>query len=262
VHQTVVVSAIIAANTFFAGPAHVGDTVTYRVTTTTGAAQETPNVNTVVVTWKTASRVYARLVNGSPGSAVIVTRDGSGRLTMAAPNPNDPTSVTIGAVLDQLNFPGQLAGTLDGSDHTQTTLRVTPPAPASTPSPAPQRSPDAVAVQMNVNLIGSSLSSTLIAEGNTQRSSSAGRSGGRPGGAGGGFPPGGGRQSGGGRRGSGPAGDSGGPSNRGPAIDIALEATFDQDGVLQHETYRETFTTQSSSGPQAVERTITSDQVK
>ena len=46
-----------------------------------------------------------------------------------------------------------------------------------------------------------------------------------------------------------------------PSVDIALQAIFDQAGVLQHATFRETFTTPSSNGTQTVENTITIDRV-
>ncbi|HTV91658.1 MAG TPA: hypothetical protein VMG98_02985 [Verrucomicrobiae bacterium] len=41
-----------------------------------------------------------------------------------------------------------------------------------------------------------------------------------------------------------------------------MQATFDLSGMLQQATYRETFTSRSSSGSQTVEHSITIERVK
>src|ERR1700722_18336841 len=93
------VVAVVPTGGYFAGPAHVGESATYRVTTTTGAGpQETPNVNVIVIT-KTAARLYARLAQSVPASSVVVTRGADGKLATLAPGP-------ITSLLDLLNFPG------------------------------------------------------------------------------------------------------------------------------------------------------------
>jgi hypothetical protein len=165
---------------------------------------------------------------------------------VAASNPADPTAAEIATLLGQLNFPGHLAASLDGSDHAQTSLNVTPPAPASPTSPAP-KPPAPVNVPLDVNLLSGASAVTLIAQGtSSQRDSSYG---GRSGGSMGGW------QS---RR---PQRSQEQSSGKAPTVNIAMQAIFDQSGVLQHATYRETFTTQSSSGPQTVEHTITIDRI-
>jgi hypothetical protein len=236
--------AAVAPSTFFAGPAKVGDSVTYRISTTMSAAQTAPDVSTIVLSWKAPAKFYARLAASNAAPALAVTRAADGQLAPAAPDPSDPTAATIGTLLDQLNFPGHLAATLDGSDHAQTSLNVTPPAPASSASPAP-RPAAPVNVPLDVNLLGGESAVTIIAQGNSsQRGSSYG---GRSGGAMGGW------QS---RR---PARSQGQSNGKAPTVDIAMQAIFDRSGVLLHATYRETFTAQSPSGSQTVEHTITID---
>jgi hypothetical protein len=246
---------------FFAGPAKVGDSVTYRVSTAMSAAQA-PDVSTIVITWKAPARVYARL-SGSSVAAIAVTRTVGGGLSVAA-NPADPSAVSIATLLSQLNFPGQVAASLAGSDHAQMSMSVTPPAPPTTASPAPAQSPLPVNVVLDVNLLSGTSDITLIAEGNSNQRgspSAGGHGGGRSGGMGGGWP---GGSTGGSMGGwhSSHSGRSQTQSNgKAPSVDIAIQAIFDQSGVLQHATYRERFTTQLSSGAQTVEHTITIDRV-
>jgi hypothetical protein len=236
--------ATVAPSSFFAGPAKVGDSVTYRIGTTMSAAQSAPDISTIVISWKAPAKLYARLA-ASNAAALAVTRAADGQLAIAAPNAADPGAAALATLLGQLNFPGHLAASLDGSDHTQTSLNVTPPAPASTASPAPK--PPTVNVPLDVNLLSGASAVTLIAQGNSsQRDSSyGGRSGGSMGG----------RQS---RR---PQRSQEQSNEKAPTVNIAMQAIFDQSGVLEHATYRETFTTQSSSGPQTVEHTITIDRI-
>ena len=251
--QGLLAAALVAvAPSFFAGPAHVGDRVTYQVSTTMGAPQATPSASTLVISWTTGTRLFARLSTGVPGSAVALTRNGDGTLSVASPNPSSPDTASIQTLLGQLNFPGLLAARLGGSDHAQTTLTVAPPAPAASASPAP------VIVPLDLSLVSSSASTSLIAEGNTNqnassRSGRSGSGGGRPGGSMGG------------QMGGWHSSESGrsrnGSTGKGPSIDIAAEAIFDQSGSLEHATYRETITTASSSGSQSVEHTITVDRV-
>ena len=248
VHGLLVATLLTVAPSFFAGPAHVGERVTYQVSTTMGAQQATPDVSTLVITWTTGTRLFARLSTALPGAAVAVARNGDGTLSIASPNPGNPTAASIETLLGLLNFPGLLAARLNGSDHAQTTLSVTPPASIAQPSPEP------VIVPLDLSLVSSSASATLIADGNTGQnaSSHSGRGGsgaGRPGGSTGGSM-GGWHSSGSGRS------RNGSTANR-PSINIAAEAIFDQSGSLEHATYRETITTPSSNGAQTVEHTIT-----
>jgi len=251
-HGLLAAALLAVPPSFFAGPAHVGERVTYQVTTTMGAPPATPNVSTLVITWTTGARLFARLSAGLPGAAVAVARNGDGTLSVASPNPSNPTTASIETLLEQLNFPGLLAARLDGSDHAQTTLSVTPPVSTA------QASPEPVVVPVDLSLVNSSASATLIAEGNTSQNASShsgrgGSGGGRPGGSTGGSM-GGWHSSGSGR------GRNGSTGNR-PSIEIAAEAIFDQSGSLEHATYRETITTPSSNGSQTVEHTITIDRV-
>ena len=254
-------AAVAVPPAFFAGPAKVGDSVTYRVSTAMSAAQA-PDVSTIVITWEAPAKVYARL-GGSTVAALAVTRSVGGELSVAA-NPADPSAASIATLLNQLNFPGQVAASLTGSDHAQMSMSVTPPAPSTTASPAPMRSPLPVNVLLDVNLLSGASDITLIAEGNSNQrgsSSAGGRGGGRSGGMGGRWP---GGSTGGSMGGwhSNHSGRSQEQSNsKATSVDIAIQATFDQSGVLQHATYRERFTTQSSSGAQTVEHTITIDRV-
>jgi hypothetical protein len=247
VHGLLAAAFVAVAPSYFAGPAHSGESVTYRVTTTMGA-QETPNVSTLVITWTPAARMFARL-SGAPGAAVLVNRENDGSLALAAPNPIDPMASTIAVLLGQLNFPGHLAGTLNGSDHAQTSMSVTPPAPVSGSSPAPQQAPGPVTVPLDVNLVNSGAGATLIADGNSKQNG-ASRSG---------------RQGRGGSMGSWRSGGSGRSRSdapqKNPTVDIAVEAVFDQSGTLAHSTYRETFTS-AANGSQPVEHTITIDRIK
>jgi uncharacterized membrane protein YgcG len=241
-------AALVAASpSYFAGPARSGESVTYRVTTTMGA-QETPNVSTLVITWTPAAHMFARLA-GASGAAVLVNRENDGSLSLAVPNPVGSAAPTIVVLLGQLNFPGHLAGALNGSDHAQTAMSITPPAPTSTSSPAPQTSPAPVVVPLDVNLVRSSTGATLIADGNSKQNgaSRSGREG--RGGSTGGW-----RSGGSGRSRS----DS---AEKTSIVDIAVEAVFDQSGTLEHSTYRETFTSATNSS-QTVEHTITIDRVK
>gem|GEM_PF-5836785 len=258
-HGLLAAAVLVANPTFFAGPAHAGQSVTYRVTHTVGS-QQTPNVSTLVITWTSATQLFARLSGSAPNAAVAVMRSNGGPLSIASPNPNDQTASSVATLLDQLNFPGQLAGYLDGSDHTQMSLSVQPPAPATTASPAAQQSPPPpVTVPVDISLVKSSLSATLIAEGNTnQNASSHSDRGGRGGNMGGGWHGG----SMGGWRSGGSGRSQNGSANKSPAVEIAVEAIFDQYGSLEHATYRETFTSTSSGGKQTVEHTITIDRVK
>jgi hypothetical protein len=246
--------------TLFAGPVHAGESVAYRVTTTTGEeTRETPNVVTVILT-KTATRMYARIANANAAATTssVVARDSDGKLSIVSPSPGDPALTTV---LAQLNFPAQLAATLAGNDHAQTSLSVRPPVPSSTASPAPLL-PEPVPVPMTVDMIRSDTSgATLIADGNSQHNaqqSDRGNGGGRRSGGmgGGGWQRGG--SGGGWQRGN----ASPPPGGKPPDVEIAVEAQFDQNGTLAHETYRETFTMSSPNGSKTVERTITIDRVK
>ncbi|MGB6061480.1 MAG: hypothetical protein WBG27_07255, partial [Candidatus Aquilonibacter sp.] len=251
-HGLLAAALLAVAPSFFAGPAHVGDRVTYEISTAMGAAPATPNVSTLMISWTTGTRLFARLSTGLPGSAVALTRNGDGTLSVASPNPSDPAIASIQTLLGQLNFPGLLAARLDGSDHAQTTLTVAPPAPTASASPAP------VIVPLDLSLVSSSAGTTLIAQGNTNqnassRSGRSGSGGGRRGGSMGGSM--------GGWHSSGSVRSQNGSTGKGPSIDIAAEAIFDQSGSLEHATYRETITTPSSNGSQSVEHTITIDRV-
>ncbi|MGB6984431.1 MAG: hypothetical protein WBD74_00500 [Candidatus Aquilonibacter sp.] len=219
---------------------------------------QAPADSTIVITWRAPAKLYARLA-GNTLAALTVTRAADGQLSLAAPNPTDPTAASIAALLNQLNFPGHVAASLNGNDHAQMSLSVTPPAPSGTASPAPARAAAAINVPLDINLMSSTSAATLIAEGNSSQrgSSSGGDRGGRGGGMGGG-------RSGGSMGGwhSNHSGRSQEQSNGNtPSVDIAMQAIFDQAGVLQHATYRERFTTQSSSGAQTVEHTITIDRM-
>ncbi len=246
-HGLLAAAVVAVAPSYFAGPARSGESITYRVTTTVGA-QETPSVATLVITWTPAAHMFARL-SGAPGTAALVNRENDGSLSIAAPNPMDPTATTIAMLLGQLNFPGHLAGTLNGSDHVQTSMSVTPPAPTSTSSPAPQISPGPVIVPLDVNLVSSSTGATLIADGNSKQNdgSRSGREGRRG--------------SMGGRHSGGPGRSRSDSADKTPTVDIAVEAVFDQSGTLEHSTYRETFTS-ATNGSQTVEHTITIDRIK
>jgi hypothetical protein len=241
VHGLLAAALVAVAPSYFAGPARSGESVTYRVTTTIGA-QETPSVSTLVLTWMPAAHMFARL-SGAAGAAVLVNRENDGSLSLAAPNPISPTVATIAVLLGQLNFPGHLAGTLNRSDHTQTSMSITPPAPTSTASPGP------VIVPLDVNLVSSGTGATLIADGNSKQNG-ASRSGreGRGGSMGGWHSGGSGRS----------RGDA---AEKTPTVDIAVEAVFDQAGTLEHSTYRETFTSAANGSP-TVEHTITIDRIK
>ena len=249
-HGLLAAALLAVAPSFFAGPAQVGEHVTYQVSTTMGAAPATPNVSTLVITWTAGTRLFARFSNSSPGSAVVLTRNGDGTLSVASPNPDDPTTASIETIFGQLNFPGLLAARLNGSDHAQTTLTVARPAPSASATPAP------VIVPLDLSLVSSSASTTLIAQGNTNQNASSrfgrgGSGGGRPSGSMGGQM--------GGWHSSGAERSRNGSTGTRPSVDIAAEAIFDQSGSLEHATYRETITTPSSSGSQTVEHTITID---
>ena len=251
---------VSAPPSLFAGPAKVGDSVTYRVSKTMGATQA-PDVSTLVITWKAPAKLYARLA-GSPVAALTVTRSADGQLSLAAPNPADPSAASIAVLLDQLNFPGRVAASLGGADHAQMSMSITPPAPSSSASPAPAQAPLPVDVPLDINLLRNTSGITLIADGNSnQRGSSFG---GDRGGRGGGM--GSSRQ--GGSMGSSMGGWHSSRSGRGqpqsnantPSIDIAIQANYDLAGVLQHALYRESFSTRSSGSP-TIEHTITIDRV-
>lgn len=256
--------AIPPPPSFFAGPAKVGDSVTFRVSRTMDATQA-PDVATIVVTWKAPAKLYARLEGSTVAAALAVTRAADSQLSLAAPNPADPSAATIAMLLDQLNFPARVAASLGGGDHAQMSMSITPPAPSSG-SPAPARAPAPVNVPLDINLLSGPSAITLIAEGNSnnQRGSSSGggNRGGRGGGMGGGWPggsPGGSMGGGGWHSRSGRSQEQSG--GNAPSVDVAMQAIFDQSGALQHATYRERFTTQSRSGAQTVEHTITIDRV-
>ncbi len=248
------VATVAAPSSFFAGPVKAGDSVTYRISTTM-SAQSAPNVSTIVVTWKAPAKLYARLLGETSAGALAVTRAADGQLSLAGPNPADPNASAITTLLDQLNFPGHLAASLEGSDHAQTSLDVTPPVPASSASPAPPRSPKPVTVPLDINLLNGPSAVTLIAEGNSSHNASSfgGDRGGRGGGMGGSM---------GGWRGRSGRRDEDQSSGKSPTVDIAVQAIFDPSGALAHATYRETFTTQSSGSSQTVEHTITIDRVQ
>jgi uncharacterized membrane protein YgcG len=257
-HGLLAAALLAVVPTFFAGPAHAGERVTYQISAAVGAPQATPNVSTLVIAMTTGARLFARLSTSLPGDAVLVARNADSTLSVASPNPNNPTTASIETLLGQLNFPGLLAARLDGSDHAQTTLSVAPPVPTAQSTSAPQSTPAPVIVPLDLSLVSSSAGATLIAQGNTDenpssRSGRSGSGGSRSGGSMGG-PMGGWHSSGSGRSRNGSTGNK-------PSIEIAAEAIFDQSGSLEHATYRETITTPSSSGSQAVEHTITIDRV-
>ncbi len=252
---------VTAPPVLFAGPAKVGDSVTYRVSKTMAATQA-PDVSTIVITWRGPAKLYARLAGGS-AAALTVTRTADGQLSLAAPNPADPSAAVIAMLLDQLNFPGRVAASLGGADHAQMSMSITPPTPSSSASPAPARSPLPllpVDVPLDINLLRNTSGVTLIADGNSNQRGSP--SGGDRGGRGGGM--------GGSHQGGSMSGSMGGwhssRSGRGqqqsnentPSIDIAIQANYDLSGVLQHAMYRESFTTRSSGAP-TIEHTITID---
>jgi hypothetical protein len=243
---------------FFAGPAQVGQTVSYRITGTL-STQAAPRVSTLVLTWTAPTRLYARLTGSGPSAAVSITRAGDGMLSIGTSSSGDAAAVA--ALLNQLNFAGTLAARLNGSDHAQTTLSIVPlaPAPANTSAVAAQQSPAPVTVPVNLDLVYSDASSTLIADGNsTNRNgppdSGFGRRGGGMGGMGGGWMGGGGGRS----RNSDQSTD--GSSAKAPPVGFALEALFDQSGSLQHATFREYFAS-TNKGAQSIEETFTIDRI-
>ncbi len=245
---------------FFAGPAQVGQSVTYQITGTI-STQAAPRVSKLVLTWTAPTRLYARLVGSGASAAVSVTRAGDGMLSVATPSSSDAADVAN--LLNQLNFPGTMAGRLNGSDHSETTLTIAPLAPASTStsSPAAQQTPSPVTVPVNLDLVYSNGSSTLIADGNSNRNgapdSGFGRRGGGMsggmGGMGGGWMGGGGRS-----RGSDQSGEESAP--KAPPVGFALAALFDQSGSLQHATFREYFAS-TTKGGSPIEETFTIDRV-
>ena len=240
----------------FAGPAHIGQSLTYRVTTTM-SAQAAPKVSTLILTWTAPARLYARIPGGDPAGAVSIARAGDGTLSVAPPNANAADAPSVATLLGELNFPGEVAARLNGSDHAQTTLSIVPPAPvpASTAAPAVQKSPAPVLVPVDVDLVSSTASSTLIADGNSANRNSSGEDRGRRGGGmGGGWMGGGGWRS---RDSDRNGSDS---NHKAPPIDVALEAVFDQSGSLEHATFRETFGA-ASKGGQPTEETITIDRI-
>lgn len=225
---------------FFAGPAHVGQSFTYRVTGTL-STQATPSVSTLILTWSAPTRLYARLASGDP-AAVSIVRDSNGTLSVATPGANDAGTTEVATLLNQLNFPATLAARLNGSDHTQTTLSIVPPPPAS---PAP------VSVPANVDLVNGETSATLIADGSsTNRNSSSDSGYSRRGGG----------RMGGGSWGSRNGDESGDGSTSTTPTGFALSAVFDQSGSLQHATFRETFASKTK-GAQPIEETFTIDRI-
>jgi hypothetical protein len=238
---------------FFAGPAHVGQSFTYRVTSSV-STQATPKVSTLILNWTAPTRIYARLSGDGPATAVSITRSDDGTLSVGtAANANDEAVVTL---LNQLNFPGGLAASLNGSDHAQTTVTIVAPTPSpapassSTPARTPAPSPAPVQVPVALDLVSSDASTTLIAEGNTANHSSSsgwGRHGGGGGWGGDGW------NSRGSDRNHGKSGGT-------PPVDVALEAIFDQSGSLVHASFRETFGS-TSKGAQPLEDTITIDRI-
>jgi hypothetical protein len=66
---------------FFAGPAHVGQSSTYRVTSTI-STQATSKVSTLILTWTAPARLYARLSGDGPATAVSITRGSDGALSV------------------------------------------------------------------------------------------------------------------------------------------------------------------------------------
>jgi hypothetical protein len=244
----------------FAGPAHVGQSSTYRVTGTL-STQATPKVSTLILTWTAPTRLYARVANGESATAVSIVRDSDGILSVATPTATDAATAEVATLLNQLNFPSFVGARLNGSDHTQTTLSILPPAPApaSTSAPAPQRSPGPVPVPINVDLVSGSDDTTLIADGNSaKRNFSSGSGFGRRGGMGG---MGGGM---GGGRWPSRNGDQSGDGSMEPPptpTSFVLEAEFDQSGSLQHARYRETFAS-TTKGTPAVEETFAIDRIE
>jgi uncharacterized membrane protein YgcG len=218
----------------------VGQTVTYRISTTSAAEPQTaPVVTTLAIAWKTGGKLVAHLAGSAASALIPLTRDADGRLAPSSSTTSDPD---LKAALDALNRPAQLALALSGSDHAQTTLRVVPPAPAGSPSPNP------VVVPITVDLVNSTEdNATLMADGTSRPLGEPGARGHR--GGGGGFPGGGGGWHGGER-----SGREGAPNL--PTIEVAEEAQFNGAGMLTQESYRETITTKSSSGTTSVERTV------
>ena len=224
----------------FAGPAHVGQSFTYRITSV--VSQAAPNVSTLVLTWTAPTHLYARLSGNGATATVSITRADDGTLAVGSSNSSDAAEVAT--LLGQLNFPGAVAAKLNGSEHVQMTMNVTPPTPVPSGSPAPaaQKSPAPVAVPLNVDLITTDTSATLIANGSgSNREGSFDRP----------------MRGGGGWR----SRDSDESRNEPPQpANIALDAVFDQSGSLEHATFRETFPSKTK-GAQPIERTLTIERI-
>ncbi|HUA09661.1 MAG TPA: hypothetical protein VMA98_10325 [Candidatus Acidoferrales bacterium] len=221
---------------FFAGPAHAGQSFTYRVTTTL-STQASPAVSTLVLTWAAPARIYARISGDGSAPAIDITRAGDGTLSVTASAASGSADAgAIATLLAQLDFPASVATKLDGSDHGQFVMNVSPPT-----APAPQKSPAPVAVPLNVDLISTANSATLIADGNSTRRDTDSSSW---------------------RRGGGwrsRDADSSREDSSQPA-GIALEAVFDQSGSLEHATFRETFPS-PTKGAQPIEKTLTIERI-
>lgn len=243
----------------FAGPAQVGQSVTYQIT---GAlsTQAAPRVSKLVLTWTAPTRLYARLDGSGPSAVVSITRAGDGMLSVSS---SSADAAAVAPLLNQLNFPGTLAARLNGSDHAQTTLSIVSlaAAPTGTSSPAAQQTPGPVTVPVNLDLVynPATSSATLIADGNSTNrngppdSGFGRRGGGMGGGMGGGWMGGGGRS-----RDSDQSGD--GSNVQAPPVGFALTALFDLSGSLQHATFREYFASKTK-GAQAIEETFTIDRI-
>jgi hypothetical protein len=235
---------------FFAGPAHVGQSFTYHITGTL-STQAAPNVSTLVLTWTAPTRLYARLSGSGDTAAVSITRADNGMLSVPTSGANDAGAAAVATLLNQLNFPGLLAARLNGSDHAQTTLSITPL--------APQKSLDPVSVAVNLDLVNSSENATLIADGNsTKRNASpgSGYGGRRGGGMGGGW-----MGRGGGWQSQGSDQNPDEQTAQEPPVGFALEAAFDQSGSLQHATYREIFAS-TTKGAAPIEETFIIDRIE
>jgi hypothetical protein len=233
----------------FAGPAHVGQSYTYRVTGTL-STQATPKVSTLILTWTAPTRLYARLSDSGAATAVSITRDSDGALSVDPASTNNAGAAEVASLLNQLNFPGAVAARLNGSEHAQTTLSIAPP--VASPSP--------VSVPVNIDLVNSSESATLIADGSSTNRNSPSDSGygQRGGGMGGGHM--GGGWNGGGWHSRDPEQNGNGESTQMPPVGFALAAAFDPSGSLEHATFRETFASKTK-GAQPIEETFTIDRI-
>jgi hypothetical protein len=237
------------------GPGRVGQTVSYRITTTNsaeGSQQSTPQAATVAITWRTATRFLARLGSDSPDAAPsVLTRGSDGALAIENPN-----AAELETLLQELDRPRLLAAALGASDHASTTLLVQPPATASTSQPPGQVPTKSTAVPVIVTGARTASGVVLTADGSAKQKLAINR------GAGGGEARAGHRgPRGAGGPGGGIGGTTGSPSYAEMTTHVVEQAQFDRTGILEHESWRETVT-----GPLddtgTVERTVSIDRIE